>query len=214
MQYDSVEDVLGAIRRMRVPERAIIAIAGPPASGKSTTAAWIADELNFAEEGSAAVLEMDGFHFDDLVLIERGWRTRKGAPETFDVAGLEHLLIRLRNNSEQEIAVPVFDRAMEISRAGARIIPQSTRLVIIEGNYLLLKQAPWAALWRYYDMTVFLHADDSVLHERLEMRWRLLGLNHDEVQAKVTQNDLPNARVVKSQSRSADFRIRAPRSPR
>jgi pantothenate kinase len=136
MQHDSVKDVLGAIQRTRRPERAIIAIAGPPGSGKSTTAAWIADELNSAERGSAAVLGMDGFHFDDLVLIERGWRARKGAPETFDVAGLEHLLIRLRNNSEHEIAVPVFDRAMEISRAGARIIPQSARLVIIEGNYL------------------------------------------------------------------------------
>jgi len=209
MRYNSVKDVLGAIRRIGISERAVIAIAGPPGSGKSTTAAWIADELNSAERGSAAVLGMDGFHFDDLVLTERGWRARKGAPETFDVAGLEHLLIRLRNNSEQEIAIPVFDRAIEISRAGARIIPQSTRFVIVEGNYLLLKQAPWANLFRYYDMTIFLHVDDSVLRERLEMRWRLLGFNNDAIRAKVTQNDLPNANLVRSQSRSADFLIRA-----
>jgi pantothenate kinase len=209
MQHDSVEDVLAAIRRKAIAERTIVAIAGPPASGKSTIAARIVDELNSGENCAAAVLGMDGFHYDDLVLTERGLRARKGAPQTFDVAGLEHLLGRLRTNTEVEIAVPVFDRAIEISRAGALIIPRSTRLVIVEGNYLLLKQAPWANLLRYYDMTVFLQLDDNILRERLEMRWRLLGFDNDEIQAKILQNDLPNARLVTSQSRNPDFLIRA-----
>ena len=208
MQHGSVEDVLRAIWQNAKSERTIVAIAGPPGSGKSTIAARIVDELNAVERGSAAVLGMDGFHFDDLVLVERGLRARKGAPETFDVGGLEHLLGRLRNNSELEIAVPVFDRVIEISRAGASIIPQSTRFVIVEGNYLLLKQAPWTELLRCYDMTVFLHIDDRVLRERLEMRWRLLGFDDDEIRAKVLQNDLPNALLVKSHSQTADFLIR------
>jgi pantothenate kinase len=209
MQHNSVDDVLEAIRRMEISERTIVAIAGPPGSGKSTIAARIVDELNSTESGSAAVLGMDGFHYDDLVLNERGWRARKGAPETFDVGGLEHLLARLRNNSEQEIAVPVFDRAIEISRAGALIIPRSTRFVIVEGNYLLLRQVPWANLLRYYDMTVFLQVEEGVLRERLQMRWRLFGFDNEEVQAKVVQNDLPNALLVTSQSQSPDFLIRA-----
>jgi pantothenate kinase len=208
MQHGSVEDVVRAIQRIEMSERTIVAIAGPPGSGKSTIAARIVDELNAVERGSAAVLGMDGYHFDDLVLVERGLRARKGAPETFDVGGLEHLLGRLRNNSEPEIAVPVFDRTIEISRAGALIIPRSTRFVIVEGNYLLLKRAPWANLLRCYDMTVFLHVDDRVLRERLEMRWRLLGFDDDKIQAKVVQNDLPNARLVKSHSQTADFLIR------
>ena len=209
MQLNSVEDVLGAIRRTGIAERTIVAIAGPPGSGKSTIAASIVDELNSGESGSAAVLGMDGFHYDDRVLNARGLRARKGAPETFDVAGLEHLLSRLRQNSEAEIAVPVFDRAIEISRAGALIIPRSTRFVIVEGNYLLLKPLPWANLFRYYDMTVCLQVDDDVLRERLQARWRLLGLDHDQVQTKVFQNDLPNALLVRSQSQSPDFLIQA-----
>jgi pantothenate kinase len=208
MQRGSVEDVLRVIRHIEMSERIIVAIAGPPGSGKSTIAAQIVDELNAVERASAAVLGMDGFHFDDLVLVERGLRARKGAPETFDVGGLEHLLGRLRNNSELEIAVPVFDRAIEISRAGALIIPRSTRFVIVEGNYLLLKRAPWTSLLRCYDITVFLHVDDSVLRERLETRWRLLGFDDDEIQTKVVQNDLPNALLVKSHSQTADFLIR------
>lgn len=209
MQLNSVEDVLGAIRRMGIAERTIVAIAGPPGSGKSTIAASIVDELNSGESGSAAVLGMDGFHYDDRVLNARGLRARKGAPETFDVAGLEHLLSRLRQNSEAEIAVPVFDRAIEISRAGALIIPRSTRFVIAEGNYLLLKSPPWVNLFRYYDMTVCLQVDDGVLRERLQARWRLLGLDHDQIQTKVLQNDLPNAHLVRSQSQSPDFLIQA-----
>jgi pantothenate kinase len=208
MQHKSVEDVVEAIRRMGISQRSIVAIAGPPGSGKSTIAARIVDELNSAENRSAAVLGMDGFHYDDLVLNERGWRARKGAPETFDVGGLEHLLARLRTNSEEEIAIPVFDRAIEISRAGALIIPRSTRFVIVEGNYLLLRQVPWTNLWRHYDMTVFLQVEESVLRERLEMRWQLLGFDSDQVQTKVLQNDLPNAHLVTSQSQSPDFLIR------
>jgi pantothenate kinase len=209
MQHNSVEDVLEAIRRMGTSERSIVAIAGPPGSGKSTIAGRIVDELNAGEGGSAAVVGMDGFHYDNFVLDARGLRARKGAPNTFDVAGLEHLLSRLRNNAEAEIAVPVFDRSIEISRAGALIIPRSTRFVIVEGNYLLLDQVPWTNLLRYYDVTVFLQVDDKVLRERLETRWRLLGFDSDEIQAKVVHNDLPNALVVKSQSRNPDFLIRA-----
>jgi pantothenate kinase len=209
MQHNSVEDVLEAVRRMGTAERSIVAIAGPPGSGKSTIAGGIVDELNAGEGGSAAVVGMDGFHYDNFVLDARGLRARKGAPNTFDVAGLEHLLSRLRNNAEAEIAVPVFDRSIEISRAGALIIPRSTRFVIVEGNYLLLNQVPWTNLLRYYDMTVFLQVDDNVLRERLEMRWRLLGFDGDEIQAKVVHNDLPNALLVRSQSRNPDFLIRA-----
>jgi pantothenate kinase len=208
MQLNSVENVLAAIRRRGVSERTIVAIAGAPGSGKSTIAARIVDELNSSQRGSAAVVGMDGFHYDDLVLDERGLRARKGAPETFDVAGLEHLLSRLRHNSEPEIAVPVFDRAIEISRAGALIIPRSTRFVIVEGNYLLLKPLPWANLFQYYDMTVCLQVEDSVLRHRLETRWRLLGFDHDQIQAKVVQNDLANALLVRFQSQDPDFLIR------
>jgi pantothenate kinase len=97
----------------------VVAIAGAPGSGKSTLAERLVSRLNECAERSAALLPMDGYHYDDRILIERGLRARKGAPETFDVLGLVHMLDRLRRNQEDEIAVPVFDRDLEISRAGA-----------------------------------------------------------------------------------------------
>ena len=100
--------------------RRIVAVAGPPGSGKSTPAERAAAALG-GRSGGADVLAMDGFHFDDEVLVPRGWRPRKGAPHTFDVGGLAAMLARLDRNDEEFVAVPRFDREIEIARAGARL---------------------------------------------------------------------------------------------
>ena len=121
--------------------RRILAIAGAPGSGKSTLAETLATRLNALQPGRAALCPMDGFHYDDAVLDARGRRPWKGAPDTFDVGGLRAILSRLRARDEAEVAVPVFDRRLEIARAGAAIIPQAADTIICEGNYLLLPRA-------------------------------------------------------------------------
>lgn len=185
--------------------RLLVAIAGPPGAGKSTAADGLADLLNRKAPGCAAVLPMDGYHFDDVVLNERGDLARKGAPHTFDVAGLDHMLERLRANNEDEVAVPVFDRSIEIARAGARIIPRSTTRLVVEGNYLLLNDAPWSNLARHFELTVFIDVDETELRRRLARRWA--DLSDDEADAKLEENDLPNARLVNANSRPADFQL-------
>jgi pantothenate kinase len=189
--------------------RSITALAGPPAAGKSTLSEKLEAALNDLEPGSAAVLAMDGYHYDDWVLVPRGLRARKGAPETFDVAGLAHMLRRLRTNDEHEVAVPVFDRSLEIARSGARMIPQSIRHLIVEGNYLLLDRDPWRSLAPLFDTTVLIECEMEVLKERLWARWRGYGLEEAEIEAKVAGNDLVNARLVISESRGAEFHIGA-----
>ena len=67
----------------------------------------------------------------------------KGAPNTFDVGGIEIMLKRLLSNEEKEIAIPIFDRNIDISRNSAFIISQSVKHIIFEGNYLLLNEEPW-----------------------------------------------------------------------
>ena len=152
---------------------------------------------------------MDGYHYDDRVLIERGLLARKGAPETFDALGLLHMLDRLKRNQEDEIAVPVFDRNLEISRAGARLISRAARSLIVEGNYLLLDQHPWSRLHAMFDITVAVDAPEDILRQRLVERWRGYGFSPVEIEAKVDGNDLPNGRYVMSKSKSADFVLRA-----
>lgn len=185
--------------------RLLIALAGPPGSGKSTCAEQLAALLNATGTQVAAVFPMDGYHFDDSVLNARGMRARKGAPDTFDVAGLRHMLERLRRNEEDEIAVPVFDRTLEIARAGARLIPRGVRVLIVEGNYLLLNTAPWSALAEYFEVSVTLRVSEDELRHRLMERWHSAGLAAEDIQAKVETNDLPNGRTVLTHSVPADF---------
>jgi pantothenate kinase len=185
--------------------RRILAIAGAPGSGKSTVAALIEQRLNGIAEGTAAVLAMDGFHYDDGLLEAMGRRARKGAPDTFDVGGLQHMLMRLRANLEEHVAVPVFDRDLEIARAGARLIPRHVRVILVEGNYLLLRDEPWALLRPLFDITVMLEASPETLRERLAARWQRYDLPADVIRQKVEENDLPNGRLVMAQSCEADL---------
>lgn len=201
----TLDDLVNIILAHNPSRRTITALAGPPASGKSTAAEAIAAKLNLHEPDSAAVVPMDGFHYDDIVLAARGLRPRKGAPDTFDCAGFSHLLSRLAANMEGEIAIPVFDRSIEISRGSARIIPQSIRYIVTEGNYLLLNRLPWSQLRRFFDMTVFLQVERAELHRRLLLRWQ--DLSPAELALKIEGNDLPNADTVLNESYLADFTL-------
>jgi pantothenate kinase len=187
--------------------RVILALAGAPGSGKSTLAEKLAGKLNGRQAGLAAVLPMDGYHYDDLYLVPAGLRPRKGAPHTFDVGGLYHTLARMRARDEAEVAVPVFDRKIEIARAGARLIPAEVPVIVVEGNWLLLDQAPWTRLRPLFDVTVMVEVPEHVLRARLRGRWDRLGLTEPEIMAKLEENDLPNGRLVRDGSVAADYRI-------
>ena len=204
-----LDGLVAVVRARGAGARSITAIAGAPGCGKSTLAERLAERLNAEEPESAAVLPMDGYHYDDWYLVPRGWRPRKGAPHTFDVAGFAHMLMRLRENSEAEIAVPVFDRDLEIARAGARMIPSSIRHLITEGNYLLLTAAPWSSLHGLFDTTVMIAVPEAELKARLLERWRGFGYPPAEALEKAEGNDLPNGRLVMTESIEPEFVFRS-----
>ena len=201
-------DLAGLVVRLAADQgeaRRLVAVAGPPGSGKSTFTERLHAAL--ASHVAAEVLPMDGYHYDDIVLNARGHRDRKGAPHTCDVDGFAAMLARLRADDGRDVAVPVFDRSIEIARAGARIIPAATRLILVEGNYLLLDDPDWAQLRPLFDTTVFLRVPEAELARRLAARWEGYGLDPDTVRAKCEGNDLPNARLVNSSSVGAEFQV-------
>jgi pantothenate kinase len=178
--------------------RFITALAGAPGSGKSTLAAEVVAALG----AGARVVPMDGFHYDDEVLEARGQRARKGAPYTFDAQGFLHLIRRLR--AEDEVAFPVFDRSMELSRAAADVVTKADRFLVVEGNYLLLNEPPWDALAPLFDLTVFLDVPIAELDRRLLARWAHYGKTPAEARAWIDGNDMPNIEKVIHHSRAAD----------
>ena len=200
----SVSEIAERLRQQAGPSlRYMVGIAGPPAAGKSTISAALRDAL-ISKGGSAIVVPMDGFHFDDAVLSARGHRPRKGAPFTFDVLGFEVLLKRIKAR-EPDIAIPVFDRTMELSRNAADIVTDEAKFILVEGNYLLLKTAPWNQLKPLFDFTLYIDVPEAELVRRLMQRWHEHGF--DEAYAKnwIASNDLLNIRTIQADSAKADL---------
>ena len=189
-------------------DRLIVAIAGPPGSGKSTFAEALFADLRASIGDSVSLFSMDGFHLDNAVLDQRGLRERKGAPETFDAAGYLHALQRLRAPDRQAVALPIFDRSMDLSRAAAVVVRPEHRIVLTEGNYLLLDEAPWSDARRFFDLTIYLDADEEVLERRLRQRWLDLGLSPVQAEKRALDNDMPNALFIKQKSVTSDVTLR------
>jgi fructokinase len=201
--YDIAARIADAVQALPPSDgRRLVAVAGPPASGKSTVAALARAELE-ARGIPAGLLAMDGFHLDNRILIDRGLLPRKGAPETFDAAGFRAMLRRL--GEEDEIAVPEFDRALDVAIAARAIIGAGQRVVVVEGNYLLLDEPGWSDCARFWALSVFLDAPLDLLEERLIQRWLDHGLEREAAIARARSNDMPNARRILENSRGADI---------
>lgn len=180
--------------------RRLVAIAGAPASGKST----IADDLAPLIP-NARVVPMDGFHLDNDVLDARGLRLRKGAPQTFDVEGFISLILSLK--TQNSVSYPLFNRELDRAIPDAGAIGPEVETVLVEGNYLLLKHGGWQGLKPRWDLSVYLDVPLLELERRLIARWSSLGLSDEETNAKTYGNDLLNAKTVAEDSFEADVVI-------
>ena len=184
--------------------RYFIALSGAPGSGKSTVSEKLVSDLNTVGHKSR-ILQMDAFHYDDQILKEKNLLLKKGAPETFDVMGLLNFINRLEK--ESEVVIPVFDRSLELSRSSAVIISDDIKVVIVEGNYLLLKSHPWRELHKFFNSTIIVNCDERILEERLIKRWENFNLSKEIINQKVYENDLPNGVYVLKNSISPDFEL-------
>ncbi|QYX75464.1 nucleoside/nucleotide kinase family protein [Streptomyces akebiae] len=200
------DDLLRRAAALARPDRrALLGVAGGPGAGKTTLAERLTRELNAGGEPWVAHVPMDGFHLADVELDRLGRRDRKGAPDTFDVVGYAALLERLRNDEDDVVYAPGFERTLEQPIAGAIPVPPSARLVITEGNYLLVAGEPWSRVRSRLDEVWFCDLDEAERVRRLVARHEEFGKGHDEAVAWVLRTDERNAELVAATRVRADL---------
>jgi pantothenate kinase len=184
-----------ARRLLLAPGRAVLGIAGAPASGKSTLTEQLAHELAADHPGAVVVVGMDAFHLGHRVLVQHGLTEVKGAPHTFDARGYVNLLARIRASTETVYA-PEFRREIEDSIAHVVEVGPQVGLVLTEGNYLLLPEPPWDAVRPMLDEAWFVHLDDDERRRRMVRRHESFGHSPADARARTLGSDEANAVMV------------------
>lgn len=186
--------------------RAILGIVGAPGSGKSTLAEQLLAALRVSHGPDwVAHVPMDGYHLADAQLRRLGSLDRKGAPDTFDADGYAHLLGRVKADAGTWIYVPGFERDLEQPLAAALVVPPAARLIITEGNYLLLDTPSWRSARDKLDEVWFVTTDPAVRRERLVERHIRFGKAPGAARDWVLTVDEPNAELIDQGAARADL---------
>jgi pantothenate kinase len=192
------------LSRSEAVPRLVVAVAGPPGSGKTAFATILVAVVN-AEAGHnvAAVVGLDGWHYPNAYLathsIERdgkriALRSIKGAPETFDATAAYERLSEIRRGGR--VSFPVYSRQLHEPVPAGGMIALSHRIVVVEGNYLYLDEDPWSRFRHMFDVRVFISASPETLMEGLRERHLRGGKALAATERQIQAVDLPNARRV------------------
>ncbi|WP_406078355.1 nucleoside/nucleotide kinase family protein [Micromonospora sp. NBC_00858] len=206
----SVDELVARARALaEAGPRQLLGITGAPGAGKSTLAEQVVAEIG----PTARLVPMDGFHLAQAQLVRLGRAGRKGAVDTFDANGYVSLLRRVRRLEPTSVYAPEFRRELEEPIAGAIEVPPSVRLVVTEGNYLLLPDFPWQEIRSLLHEAWFLDLDAEVRLRRLTARHEAFGRSPEQARAWALGSDEVNAALVTGTASAADLVVRLTEPP-
>lgn len=200
-----------------VRTRFLVGIAGPPGSGKTVLAEVLSVVLGILSGQQAVVIGMDGWHYSNEYLnthfVEQQdkhikLREIKGAPESFDFASFLKCVQAARQG--EGFLFPLYNRKLHEPRPRAGRVTKKDPLVIFEGNYLLLDEAPWNQLRSLFDLTLFIQADEAMLESVLLERHQRGGREREDALRHIQEVDVVNSRRILAGFSGAELLVRKP----
>lgn len=195
--------------KMTLDRKVIAYLVAPPSAGKTSLAQFL-EKLSrerSKEVDTIRALGIDGYQFTNAYMnitqIERDgekilMRDVKGAPETFDI---DLLVDKIREARQEGTDWNIYDRRIH------DVLPDywsvEDDILLIEGNYQLLKEAGWTNVRVLADYSVFIEAEPYLLRERLINRKIAGGKSREEATAFYDFSDSKNIeRVLKNSARA------------
>ncbi len=183
-----------------------IGIAGPPGSGKST----LAGALKTALGDLLTIIPMDGFHYYrhelDAMPDPAEAHARRGAPFTFNAEKFVDALLAAKRKGKGTF--PGFDHGKGDPVEDEIQLLSDTKIVLVEGNYLLLDKMPWHTLSeKVFDETWFLEVPLDECSRRVYKRHLKTGKTAAEARRRVDTNDNLNAQLIQTVSPQRADRI-------
>ena len=193
--------------------RLIVMLAAPPGAGKSTLSGFLEHLAAEVIPGiKVQAIGMDGFHRRQEYLTSHTTNVNgkkvlmvdiKGAPVTFDIEKLKDKLAEIASGSN--CGWPVYNRLLHNPVDDAVFVDGD--IIIIEGNYLLLKEDGWKELSDMADYTISIKADPDMLRERLIERKISTGSSEDKAVAFVEFSDMKNVMLCLENTKPADLEL-------
>jgi pantothenate kinase len=190
--------------------RLLIALAGPPGSGKTTIAEHVVQRVNKLQgpHPKTVCISADGFHLTQAQLRAMPNAAeaiaRRGAPWTFDAAAAVALVRELGNPAAvlRPVLAPTFDHQVKDPVAGGLSVAADVDVCIIEGNYLLMADEPWREIGELVDDRWLVHVQPELARLRVAKRHLKAGIEDsmDKALARAEGNDMVNGALVAERS--------------
>lgn len=203
-----LSEILSRFKKRNENRRFLIALVGPPAAGKSHLASILPGIIDHALNASVtSTFAMDAYHMTNQALVAQGIHPHKGCHFTFDVKTFSEKLVEIKENPG-EISCPIYNRSLGDPTPDAKTIGVSDKIILVEGNYLLLDIWPWNTLRYLFEYSIFIEVDQALQFQRLLKRHQASGKTIQEAEHKIHRTDFPNAELIRRYQHRADYVFR------